>query len=198
MKEPMRSLLHLLLGISLVSVAISLGAAVRGAGEKSHEASSGYALAPSTNGAPDAFLAERQGEYFTRTRFLDHPSEPEMIGTARITPMLGGKFIREETSTEAYGAHSEVRLYGYDHLNSQYQAVWMDSTSQRMQMMTGTSLNEGKTVIYSGWTGVTCIGPSHLLIKIHQLDKDDFVVTMMTDSGGKATAFQETSYTRKT
>ncbi|MFZ0523707.1 MAG: DUF1579 family protein [Candidatus Acidiferrales bacterium] len=196
----MRNLVHVIVGISLAScLTIPLSTAAQDVGKKSCGASSGGALPASRNGPVEAFLAKRTGEYVTRTKFLNHPSEPEMIGTARITTIIGGKFIREETFTEAYGAHSEVHLYGYDHIRSEYQAVWMDSTSQRIQMMTGTSSNEGMTVIYSGWTGIGCIGLSDVVIRIDQLDDDHIVVTMMTRaSDGKESAFQETSYTRKT
>jgi hypothetical protein len=196
----MKNLLHVIVGISLAScLAIPLGAAAQDASKKSRDGSSGGAPAASSSGAAEAFLVKRTGEYVTGTKFLDHPSEPEMTGTARIKTILGGKFIREETFTEAYGAYSELQLYGYDHIRSEHQAVWMDSRSQRIQMMTGTSSHEGKTVIYSGWTGIGCIGPSHVVIKIDQLDGDHFVVTMMSKgSDGEETAFQQTSYTRKT
>jgi uncharacterized protein DUF1579 len=153
---------------------------------------------PSQTGT-GAFLAKRTGEYVTMTKLLLYPREPSFAGTASISPMLDGRFIREDTFTDAYGKHSEVHLFGYDHVKNEYQAVWMDSTSRRMQMMTGTSTDEGKTISYSGWIGFgDADGPLPLGVTIHQADEDHFTITI-TSAGldGKEVPIEETAYTRK-
>jgi Protein of unknown function (DUF1579) len=113
--------------------------------------------------------------------------------------ILNGKFLREETFTDAYGAYSEVRFFGYDHLNNEYQATSMDTYSRRMQMMTGKGSEDGKTVTYSGWIGMGDFGPAnHGGIRIHQIDEDHFTATSwVSGQGGTEILINETTYTRK-
>ncbi len=199
----MRRSVRLILVLSLGScVAIFVGTQLQAAHVESKrakaEASRVTAVSSQTN--VEASLANRTGEYKTVTKLLLYPGESSFVGTARISPILDGKFIREDTFTDAYGKHSEVHLYGYDHLRNEYQAVWMDSTSRRMQMMTGTSSDEGKTVTYSGWIGLggCIVGPHPAGITIRLFDIDHFSVTV-TGAGRdeKEVAIEETTYTRK-
>jgi hypothetical protein len=199
-----RSILLMLVLILVSCAAILVGKQPQAARVEFKSAKSGPngTMTASSQTNVEAFLAKRAGKYVTATHLFLNPNEPSFAGTASISPILDGKFIREDTFTNAYGKHSEVHLFGYDHLRMEYQAVWMDSTSRRMQMMTGTSSDGGKTVTYSGWIGDGgCIGgpdPAGMTITIRQVDEDDFTVTA-TGAGrdGKEVPIEETTYTRK-
>lgn len=194
--------IRLVVGLSLaVCLAIRVGTRLQASRVelKSAESEANGMTAAFSRTSAEAFLAKRTGEYVTVTKLLLYPGAPSFTGTATISPFLDGKFIREDAYAAAYGKHSELRLFGYDHLSSRYQAVWMDSTSQRMQMMTGTSADEGKTISYSGWIGFgDADGPHPLGITIRQVDEDHFTVTI-TNAGrdGKEVVIEETAYTRK-
>jgi Protein of unknown function (DUF1579) len=198
----MHRYMRLIRGLSLAgSVAILVGTRlpVSHVEFKRAESEVNGVTATSSQTSVEAFLARRTGEYTTATKLFLYPSEPSFAGTASISPILDGKFIREDTFTDAYGKHSEVHLFGYDHLKNEYQAVWMDSTSRRMQMMTGTSSDSGKTVTYSGWIGVGDADGQHALgITVRQVDEDHFTVTI-TSAGhdGKEVPIEETKYARK-
>jgi hypothetical protein len=194
--------MRLILGLSL-AVCVAILAATRLQASridfKRAKSEPNSMMAASLQTSAEASLARRTGEYVTMTKLLLYPGEPLFAGTASFSPILDGRFIREDTFTDAYGKHSEVHLFGYDHLRNEYQAVWMDSTSRRMQMMTGTSADEGKTISYSGWIGVGDTDGAHPLeITIHQVDEDHFTITI-TSTGleGKEVPIEETAYTRK-
>jgi hypothetical protein len=198
----MRGSIPLILVLSLVSwVAIFVGTQLQAAHVELSSARSEVArvTADSLQTSVEAFLARRAGNYATVTKLFLQPGEPSCVGTARISPILEGRFIREDTFTKAYGKHSEVHLFGYDRLRNEYQAVWTDPTSRRMQMMTGTGSDEGKSVTYSGWIGVGDADGQHALgITIRQVDENHFTVTV-TGSGrdGEHVLIEETTYTRK-
>jgi Protein of unknown function (DUF1579) len=123
----------------------------------------------------EASLAKREGDYVTSTKLLMQEGQPEFAGTASLAMILNGRFLREETFTDAYGAYSAVRFFGYDHLNNEYQAVSMDMHSHRMHRMAGKNSEDGKTVTYSGWLEMSDFGPPNYGgLTIHQ---DHFTVT---------------------
>jgi hypothetical protein len=189
---------RLIPGLSfLISLMIFPIARAQQANAKTGDAvSDGQATVASKPKSAGALLAKRAGKYTTRSKFYYYPDEV-VTGTAEISPILDGSFIREETYTETFGKHYEIHFYGYDRLKNEYQAVSMEKTQPRIQMMTGTSSDGGVTVIYSGWMGFTCIGFASTFIKIHQVDDDHFTITYLAALDGRPeSAFEETTYTR--
>jgi hypothetical protein len=198
----MRNRMRLTLGLSLAGcVAILVGTRLQASRTELRSAKSEVVgvTAGSSQISVEAFLAKRVGKYVTVTKLFLSPSEPPFVGTARISSILEGRFLREDTFTKAHGKHSEVHLFGYDHLRKESQAVWMDSTSLRMQMMTGTGSDDGKTVTYSGWVGVgDADGQLSLRITTRQVDEDHFTVTATgVGRDGNEVPIEETTYTRK-
>src|SRR6266849_6742120 len=104
-------------------------------------------------GAVHQKLAKRVGEWTIATKVWMQPGAPpsESTGTAKITSILGGRFLREEGSGTFMGQPSSgMRLWGYNNGTKQYEAMWMYTGSTAMLMLKGTSSDDGKTVGYTG------------------------------------------------
>jgi hypothetical protein len=147
-------------------------------------------------GAPQAFLAKRAGEYTRVIKFIGQTGE--WNGTAKISVILGGRFILEETSDTVFGRPVEGRrIFGYNNATKQYEMISMYTMSTAITKLTGTTSDNGKTVEYSGMSDEPR-GKIPLHASVRQVDEDHFVVTLSTTGpDGKFTPFQETSYTRK-
>jgi hypothetical protein len=152
-------------------------------------------------GPEQEFLAKRAGEYTRTIKFVAQPNADAnaSTGASKISVALGGRFIVEENNDTVFGRPvSGTRIYGFNNITKQYEAVWMYTGSTGMIFLTGTSSDSGKTVDLTGETrnlpGDTV--PLHAVIR--QMDDNQFVVTLMsTGADGKEAAFQETTYTRK-
>ncbi|HXN19530.1 MAG TPA: DUF1579 family protein [Candidatus Binatus sp.] len=168
--------------------------------QKSESAPLVPAAADATKPGPEqAFLAQRAGEYTRTVKFVAQPNADASTGTAKISVTLGGRFIVEENTDTVFGRQvSGTRIYGFNNLTKQYEAVWMYTMSTAMLFLTGTSPDGGKTIDLTGMSqnhGGDKI-PIHATIR--QVDDDQFVVTLgSTGADGKEAAFQETTYTRK-
>jgi hypothetical protein len=91
-----------------------------------------------------------------------------------------------------------MRVYGFNNVTKQYEAVWMYTMSTAMLYLTGTSGDGGKSIDLSGMSQNLHGGKVPLHATIRQIDDNQFVVTLMsTGADGKEAAFQETTYTRK-
>jgi hypothetical protein len=152
-------------------------------------------------GPEQEFLAKRAGEYTRTVKFVAQPNADvnASSGTSKISVALGGRFIVEENNDTVFGRPvSGTRIYGFNNITKQYEAVSMYTGSTAMIFLTGTSIDGGKTIDLTGATqnlrGEKV--PLHAIIR--QVDDNQFVVTLMSaGSDGKEAAFQETTYTRK-
>jgi hypothetical protein len=147
-------------------------------------------------GAPQAFLAKRAGEYTRVIKFIGQPGE--WNGTSKMSVILGGRFILEETHDTVFGRPVQgMRIYGYNNATNQYEMISLYTMSTAITKMTGTSTDDGKTVEYSGISDEPR-GKVPLHANVRQVDDDHFVVTLSTTGpDGTDKPFQETSYTRK-
>jgi Protein of unknown function (DUF1579) len=148
-----------------------------------------------TPGAQQEFLAKRAGEYTRVIKFVGQPGE--WNGASKISVILGGRFILEETHDTVFGHPVEgMRIYGYDNATKQYEMITMYTMSTAITKLTGTSDDGGKIVEYSGVSDEPQ-GKVPLQARVRQIDDDHFVVTLSTTGpDGKNTPFQETTYTR--
>jgi Protein of unknown function (DUF1579) len=152
-------------------------------------------------GPEQEFLARRAGEYTKTIKFVAQPNADANAssGASKISVALGGRFIVEENNDTVFGRPvSGTRIYGFNNITKQYEAVSMYTGSTAMIFLTGTSSDGGNTVDLTGATqnlrGEKV--PLHAIIR--QVDDNQFVVTLMsTGADGKEAAFQETTYTRK-
>ncbi len=152
-------------------------------------------------GPEQEFLAKRAGEYTRTIKFVAQPNADAnaSTGTAKISVALGGRFIVEENNDTVFGRPvSGTRIYGFNNITKQYEAVWMYTGSTAMIFLTGTSSDGGKTIDLTGATQNLHGEKVPLHATIRQVDDNQFVVTLMsTGEDGKEAAFQETTYTRK-
>ena len=195
----------LIRGVTILAMLIFAATAAfaqEGSTQKSEAAPNVPAAADATKPGPEqTFLAKRAGEYTRTVKFVAQPNADAnaSTGTAKISVTLGGRFIVEENTDTVFGRPvSGTRIYGFNNITKQYEAVWMYNMSTAMLFLTGTSADGGKTIDLTG------VSQNHRgdKIPIHatlrQVDDDQFVVTLMsTGAEGKEAAFQETTYTRK-
>ena len=160
------------------------------------------AAADSTKpGAPHASLAKLAGDYTRVVKFIGQTgaAAAPSSGTAKISVVLGGRFIMEESTDTVFGRPVEgLRLYGYNNATKQYEMVRMYTMSTGMTMMKGTSSDDGKTIDFVGDTETGGAGKMALHALLRQVNDDEFTVVLSTTGAdGKESAFQETDYTRK-
>ena len=152
-------------------------------------------------GPEQEFLAKRAGEYIRAIKFVAQPNADANAssGASKISVALGGRFVVEENNDTVFGRPvSGTRIYGFNNITKQYEAVWMYTGSTGMIFLTGTSSDGGKNVDLTGETRNLHGGTVPLHAVIRQVDDNQFIVTLMsTGADGKEAAFQETTYTRK-
>jgi hypothetical protein len=172
--------------------------------DQKQEAAPAERPSPSKTGAEHAFLAKRAGEYTRAVKFVGQPGADAMAstGTSKISVVLDGRFIQEENNDTVFGRPVlGLRLWGYNNVTKQYEAVWTYTMSTAILMLTGTSTDGGKTIEYTSTTstsGTSGATNNPLHARVLQVSDDQFVVTLLsTGPDGKEAAFQETTYTRK-
>lgn len=167
----------------------------------SHQVSARPASAGSAEAPPDPhqLLAKLAGEYTRVIKFVGQGDIPPSAGTAKISIILGGKFLREESSDVVFGRPVDgLRIYGYDDAAGQYQMARMYTMSNAITMMKGTSSDGGKTIDFAGETEAMKSGNLPLHARLIRIDDNQFSVTLSTvGADGKESPFQETDYTRK-
>jgi hypothetical protein len=151
-----------------------------------------------TPGPIHAQLMKRAGEYTVAMKFFTQPgAEPaESTGTATLKSILGGRFLEEENSGEAFGEpYAGTRIYGYNKGSKEYEATWIYNGSTAILVLNGASDDDGKTVRYSA----AFIGPDGkpqtLHVTLIQQDEDHFLVRLM--GSGDSAPVLEATYTRK-
>jgi|HubBroStandDraft_6_1064221.scaffolds.fasta_scaffold00125_38 hypothetical protein len=156
------------------------------------------AASPSKPGVEQAELAKMAGEYARVIKFVGPQAEgiPHFAGTAKISVVLGGRFLLEESSDVVMGQKVDaLRLYGYNNSTKQYEMARTYTMSTAITMMTGTSSDGGTTIEFNG--GIDG-GKTPLHAHYVKVDEDHFTVTMSTaGADGKDAPFQETDYARK-
>jgi hypothetical protein len=147
-------------------------------------------------GPEQEFLAKRAGEYTRVIKFVGQ--QGAWNGTSKISVILGGRFLLEETRDTVFGRPVEgMRIYGYNNSTKEYEMITMYTMSTAITKLTGTSDDGGKSVDYAGISDEPQ-GKVPLRAQVRQIDDDHFVVTLSTAGpDGKSTPFQETTYTRK-
>jgi hypothetical protein len=157
---------------------------------------------PGQPGPIHARLAKLAGEYTTENTFRVNPDDKPVktAGTATITSVLGGRFLREEGSGTFMGRpNATLKLYGYNDAAGHYESTWVYTGSTGMMALVGTSPDDGKTI---EWTGTYDQGKGDkatLYVITRFLDEDHFVVELHAKKpgSGEKGPVLETTYTRK-
>ncbi len=152
-------------------------------------------------GPAQATLAKLAGDYARVIKFVGPAGAgiAPSSGTAKISVVLGGRFLLEESTDTVMGRTVDgLRLYGYNNAAKQYEMARMYTMSTAITMMTGTSTDGGKTINFVGTTDSSAKGAAPLHAEFRVTSDDEFVVTLSTiGDDGKDAPFQSTEYTRK-
>src|SRR5204862_5834510 len=96
-------------------------------------------------------MAKRAGEY-TITKTIAMPGQEPMTanGHAKITNILGGRFLNEENDGMLFGQPVASSLIaGYNDDTEKFEEVWGWTGTNRLFSATGTSNDGGKTIHYT-------------------------------------------------
>src|SRR5262245_41369394 len=75
-------------------------------------------------------LKQLSGDWKLEIRWWMDPSQPAELskGSARITPILGGRFIKEEVRSKGkWGPFEGSGLSGFDTINKRFVSTWVDN-----------------------------------------------------------------------
>jgi hypothetical protein len=145
-------------------------------------------------------IAKRAGEYETVSKLtLPGGKDFESKGSAKITAVLGGRFLQEESEGSLAGMPvSGLKLFGYNADAGQFEAVWMYTGSTAMMIMTGKMNDEKKSVEFAA----TVPGPKDKKMSftvVYRFPDNDHIIVELTARGedGSKGPTMETTYTRK-
>jgi hypothetical protein len=145
-------------------------------------------------------MAKRAGEYETVSKLtLPDGKAMESKGTAKVTAVLGGRFLQEESEGSLLGMPvSGLKLVSYNADAGQFEAVWMYTGSTAMMTMTGKMNEEKKSVEFAASVPGPKDKKMNFSIVYRFPDADNFVfeLTARGEDGSKGPTM-ETTYTRK-
>ena len=100
-------------------------------------------------GKPHEELVKRVGKWDTKYKMRMSPDAPwmEFSGTMEVKPLLGGRYVMEESSFDMMGMPMEGRQQlGYDTNKKKYVSTWIDNFGSYMTTMEGDWDEKTKTL----------------------------------------------------
>jgi hypothetical protein len=154
-----------------------------------------------TPGEAHQMLAKTAGKWNATTKMVMMPGAPaqESAGTAEFTPVLDGRFIRQDFTGNFMGqTFHGIGYTGYDNFRKEYIGSWMDSMGTAMMVSTGTADKDGKTVTYTSTMDDPMTGEKNKKTKqvFRWVDDKTFVWEMYDRAKGKEWKALEITYTR--
>jgi hypothetical protein len=109
-------------------------------------------------GAPHKTLASLAGTWSTHMKWTEMDgTAKESRGTATFTPVLGGRYVRQDVQSSMDGKPFEgVGYLGFENARQKYVSVWMDSMGTGLYLSTGDADPSGKKITYAAqmyWIG---------------------------------------------
>jgi len=107
----------------------------------------------STPGEPHKQLARLAGRWTTHTKEWMEPGKAptESEGSADMTMLLDGRFLRQEFNSRMMGhPYSGIGITGYDNLRKRYVSTWIDNMGTGIFTMEGSAGPDGKTITLTG------------------------------------------------
>lgn len=183
---------------ALLTAALALPAAAWAAKQKETRTAEHPSAEP---GEIHKAMAKMAGSYTTTSKFWIKPGDKPMEseGVAKLTSILGGRFLRETASGTMLGKpYQSLKLWGYNSDAGHFESTWIYTGSTAQMTLVGNSKDDGKTV---DWTA-TVLGKKDakmtLSVQTRLIDDDHFVVELsMKTPDGKKGPTMETTYTRK-
>jgi hypothetical protein len=149
--------------------------------------------------APKVFppLERFLGDYEVEGKFWMQPGQPPVVskGTAQFTPVLLGRFVRQDYKASLGGMSIEgVGYYGFDPATQNYSSVWMYNLDARMDVRAGQMDEKGVLLLRGEARGGLKSEQT-----IRWANDDERVVTsiLVRPDGARAKMY-EITYKRKT
>jgi len=130
--------------------------------------------------------------------WMDPAADPvEYAGESVFTPVLGGRFLRQEVHTPMMGMDFEgVGYLGFDKAIGKYVTVWLDSMGTGIMNLVGEQTVPGKAWSYAG----KYHGPGGQAVSFRQeislTGADGITMEMYVDYGQGEAKCMEQVYTR--
>jgi len=156
------------------------------------------ALAAGTPGAAHKALDAFTGNWKAEVKcFMDADGPANVTqGTAKVSWILGGRYLEEEFHGEMMGKPFNGRwLLGFNNTKQKYQSVWVDDFGTAMITSEGKGESGNKVITLEGKTDCAGTGQKDIAMKqvFRILSADKHVVEMSHD-GRKS---MEITYTRQ-
>lgn len=155
----------------------------------------------STPGEPHKLAEKSVGKWNAVVRMVMGPgAEPmESKGTAEITAVLGGRWVRQDFTGEFMGqTFHGVGMSGFDNFRKRYISTWIDDMSTSMMVSYGTASKDGKSITYIGLMDEPITGEKDKKVRsvFRWVDDDTFVYESYDKAKGKEWKAMEITYTR--
>ncbi len=146
-------------------------------------------------------MARLAGDYTTTTKFTLQPgTKPEESkGTAKLSMILGGRYLKEESEGTMMGQKfSAFKMYGFNNAAKQFEGVWTYTGGTALMTLTGKSENDGRNITWTGTYADEAGQKKTLHVVTRIVDEDNFVVSLHMDAPEKKSGpVMETAYSRK-
>ncbi|MCZ7648512.1 MAG: DUF1579 domain-containing protein [Planctomycetota bacterium] len=154
-----------------------------------------------TPGPEHEALMKLAGEYEVASKMFMAPEQPpqEGKGAATFTPVLGGRFLKQEYKGEMMGQPFDgLGFDGYDKIKKEYVTVWFDSMGTWPTLFRGKVQEEGKSFEFHATCPCPITNEEIKFRAVHAtVSADSFIFTMYETRGGKENKMMELTYTRK-
>lgn len=145
-------------------------------------------------------MAMRVGDYVISSKFtFPDGKTQESKGTAKLTMILDGRFLKEENSSTMMGKQiTGFRLFGFNTEAGQFEAIWTYTGATSMMRLIGKMTEEGKTLEFKATVDGGKDKAATFNITYHLVDEDTFRVELVSRlaDGAKGPTLEST-YKRK-
>ena len=150
-------------------------------------------------GAQHAEFAKLAGEYTTAAKLIisDGADPFESVGTAKVTPILDGRFFAIDETGDTLGSpFKSQKIWGYNVGASKFESVWMYTGSTAMTVLSGKSTDGGKTAKLEG-SFEDADAKTKYSVEFSRTETGFKIVQIALNVDGSAGVKIETVYTRK-
>ena len=154
-----------------------------------------------TPGEEHARLAAMAGTYDLSIKSWDAPGAPPTVeaGTATRTMILGGRVMREETTSSMHGQPFVGEgLHGYDNVTGKHWSTWSDSMSTGIMVSEGSCDAAGACTFTGSWNDPVSKGKITARMTTRWTSPDTEVFEMYTPGpDGKEIQMMEITYKKQ-
>lgn len=155
----------------------------------------------STPGDMHVKLAKMAGNWKAEVQHWMAPGAPVEVsqGTAESKPIFGGRFIKQEFTSEWMGQPFQgLGIFGYDNIQKEFQSIWLDSMATGMMVSSGQLTDDGSMVEEGTFSCPLTNSERWNRSKTTFVDDDTFTFEMfMKDDNGEEFRSMLITYTRQ-